>query len=266
MSEENVWSLWDRNPNEIFNVETQEVWIYNKNLKKCLYAGARGSAPTISDCDDSNRYKWNVPVSGDGFYQSLFKNLCLNVNNINRGNIIMGDCNNEAVIMDIENYNNGDNIISPLDEASLSNVKYQNVWIYNKKYNLCLYSGSTESYRPFMNNCDDSDRSKWKIPSSGPGYFKTNYNGWYLYFSNISKGTVVMKEKYNNYAIFKKATISGNNFAIKSPIDENKCLGFLDYNEDTKLNMNKCDKTKNDQQWEIRTSKPEYINHYIFLL
>ncbi|ORX81478.1 hypothetical protein BCR32DRAFT_244889 [Anaeromyces robustus] len=225
-------------------------------IKMLGLCAARGSAPTISDCDDSNRYKWKVPVSGDGFYKSLNKNLCLNVNNINRGNIIMGDCNNEAVIMDIENSNNGDNIISPLDEASLSNVKYQTVWIYNKEYNLCLLSGSSESYRPLMYNCDDSDRSKWTIPSSGAGYFKTDYNKMNLYYGDVGRGTVVMKEKTNNYAIFKKVTISGNTFSIKSPIDGNRCLGFLDYSKDTKLNLNKCDKTKNDQQWEIRTSKP----------
>ena len=71
---------------------------------------------TISDCDDSKNSIWQIPISGDGFYKSLLNNLCLQVSNINKGTIVMSDCNPNSVIYDINNTYNGESITSYLDE------------------------------------------------------------------------------------------------------------------------------------------------------
>jgi len=151
MIDEQYWSVWDRNPKEIFDVKTQTVWIYNKELNKCLRSAGYFSIPTIADCEDANRLKWEVPVSGDGFYRSINKNLCLNFENINEGKIVMGECNNEAVISDINSSYNKASIISPLDESK------------------CLGVMDSNNSKVSMNNCDKNRKDQvWEIRTSNP--------------------------------------------------------------------------------------------------
>jgi len=61
--------------------------------------------------------------------------------------------------------------------------------------------------------------------------------------------------EYNNNAIIKDIDTSYNKASIMSPLNSNKCLGYLNSGK-VKLNMNQCDKSKKDQYWEIRTENP----------
>jgi len=143
-----IWSLWDTNPYDIINAETQTVWIYNKKLKKCLYSNYNGKL-IISDCDDSKNSLWQIPISGDGFYKSLLSNLCLQSNDINKGSIFMDDCNHKSVIYDINDTYNSESIISYLDEDKCLGL---------------FQSNRANENRVNLNICDDSmDDQHWEI-------------------------------------------------------------------------------------------------------
>ena len=53
-SDDQVWQIWNKYPSNFFNVETQNVWVYNPNLKKCLLSGsALTYRPVIGNCVNS---------------------------------------------------------------------------------------------------------------------------------------------------------------------------------------------------------------------
>ncbi|ORX86615.1 hypothetical protein BCR32DRAFT_240880 [Anaeromyces robustus] len=116
-SNSQVWSFWDKNPSDIISAEAHTVLIYNKKLNKCLYSdSSRNTRPKINDCTNSDEAKWSIPVSGDGFYRSFYNDLCLYVTDINKGNIVMRECDSNSIILDINDSYNGNSIVSPLNE------------------------------------------------------------------------------------------------------------------------------------------------------
>ncbi|ORX78900.1 hypothetical protein BCR32DRAFT_281876 [Anaeromyces robustus] len=300
------WEIWNRNPvNIINNTETRKVWIYNSKLKKCLYSGIKETyRPFIKNCINSISNEWEVPVSGDGFFKSLHNNKgwCLNVSDIDKGSIIMGECNQNSIINDITSSYNKNSITSSLIDnkclgslgsnnsneiklnlnqcddnkddqyweirdsypVNINNDKTKTVWVYNPKLKKCLISGNKSSYRPQIGNCNNSNRVKWEIPVSGDGYFKSLYNkkGWCLHVSNIDKGTIGMGDCDNNSIIINIKS-SYNEKSIMSSLSNNKYLGLLnsDNSNEVKLNLNKCNKSKDDQQWEIWDSNPTTSNN-----
>ncbi|OUM56485.1 Non-catalytic module family DOC2, partial [Piromyces sp. E2] len=65
-TEDQIWTIWDRNPTTLFKAKTQNIWIYNPYLKKCLLSGTSLTyRPIIGDCTNSNASKWEIPVSKD---------------------------------------------------------------------------------------------------------------------------------------------------------------------------------------------------------
>ncbi|ORX75598.1 hypothetical protein BCR32DRAFT_296805 [Anaeromyces robustus] len=145
----------------------------------------------------------------------------------------------------VEIYTPNTNTTQPEPET-----KTRTVYIYNKKLDKCLISGSKFTYRPHIGKCNNKN-AKWVISVSGKGFIKSSSKEWCLNVSNINKGTVTMRECDDN-AIF--SPIKGS---VKSVLSKNKCLGLLESNG-TKLNMNNCDSSKDDQQWECQTESGTY--------
>ncbi|ORX78317.1 hypothetical protein BCR32DRAFT_270161 [Anaeromyces robustus] len=148
----------------------------NKNsllliVEQCLISN--GSKPIIDDCDDTGRSKWEVPVSGDGFFKSLNKHLCLNVIDIDVGTVSMGNCDNNAILFDIDYSFNRNTINSPLDESkclgykgdkatTLSMVKCnknkedQQWKITTVNPNLCMRVADNDNSKLLMGECDEN--------------------------------------------------------------------------------------------------------------
>ncbi|ORX75597.1 hypothetical protein BCR32DRAFT_249451 [Anaeromyces robustus] len=143
----------------------------------------------------------------------------------------------------VEIYTPNTNTTQPVPEPK---PETKTVYIYNKKLDKCLISGSKFTYRPQIGKCNNKN-AKWVISVSGEGFIKSSSKEWCLNVANINIGTVTMRECDDN-AIFNP--IKGS---VKSVLSDNKCLGLLVSNG-TKLNMNNCDSSKDDQQWEVRTS------------
>ncbi|ORX83275.1 subtilisin-like protein [Anaeromyces robustus] len=279
------WTLWDINPYDIIHVETHIVWIYNKKLNKCLYRGNNlNDNPMVFTCNDWDNAKWEIPISGSGFFKSLDKKWCLNVKDIDEGVINMGDCNSNSIINDINSSYNKESIISSLnqnkclgfnnpndpDEVQLKlnkcdkSMKDQHweirtsnpsIYIYNPKLKKCLISGKKKIIStPSIGNCSDNENAKWEISISGPGFFKSISQGWCLNVSYIDTGKIIMGE-CNNDAIINDIYFSYNGESIISPLNDNKCLGLID--SGIEVNMNECDQSKDDQHWEIFANNPE---------
>ncbi|ORX77646.1 hypothetical protein BCR32DRAFT_283016 [Anaeromyces robustus] len=143
------WEIWDRNPSSVINADYKIIWIYNKYLNKCLLSGSRKTyRPVMGDCTNNNLSKWLIPISGDGFIKSLYmSDLCINVSDAQRGTLIMKDCNNEAVFLDI---NKNERIISPLN-------------------NKCIGYLESDNTKLNLNTCDSNKEDQyWMISNSYP--------------------------------------------------------------------------------------------------
>ncbi|ORX75653.1 hypothetical protein BCR32DRAFT_249385 [Anaeromyces robustus] len=143
-SNSQVWSFWDKNPSDIISAEAHTVLIYNKKLNKCLYSdSSRNTRPKINDCTNSDEAKWSIPVSGDGFYRSFYNDLCLYVTDINKGNIVMRECDSNSIILDINDSYNGNSIVSPLNEDK------------------CLGLMNNNNNNANLSNCDKSKNDQY---------------------------------------------------------------------------------------------------------
>ncbi|ORX63552.1 hypothetical protein BCR32DRAFT_251524, partial [Anaeromyces robustus] len=89
------------------------VWIYNPNLKKCIYSDAfYNNKPTIRDYMNSDEAKWSISVLGNEFYRSLYSGLCLFVTDIN--SIVIREYDSNSLI--INDTYNGKSIVSLLND------------------------------------------------------------------------------------------------------------------------------------------------------
>jgi len=143
------------NPPNITSTKTRTVWIYNVKTKMCLESGDDiNDSPRIIHCNTYERNKWEIPVSGDGYYKSLYKGkYFLNFDDINEGKIVMKECNNNAIILDIDSSNNGKSIISTL----------------NTKKCLGLDPNGSDEKLLKMNDCSTSkDDQEWEIYDHNP--------------------------------------------------------------------------------------------------
>eukprot|EP00833_Pecoramyces_ruminatium_P017380 jgi/Orpsp1_1/1191412/evm.model.d7180000085589.1 len=265
----------------------ESKWIYNASADKCLYF--KGSSiydrkVFLKDCEDNKRFKWYYSPHPKGYIHSAAEtDYCLNIN-YNQNQMAMNDCDsssafeyaNEGIIYSLDIGNNkcmgvGSNhddtsfekCIQSDDQKwtlwnrnpyEITKKETRTVWIYNKELKKCLISGSSFTYRPVIGDCSNNKNSKWIIPISGDGLFKSMDNGYCMNVANINRGTTVMRECDSN-AVIKDISTSYNKESIMST-NTNKCLGLLDSSK-IKLNMNVCDKSKKDQHWEIRTTLPK---------
>ncbi|KAL6632130.1 hypothetical protein U3516DRAFT_837395 [Neocallimastix sp. 'constans'] len=262
-------------------------WIYNASVDKCLYTKGKGIYDynlLMKDCEDNNKFKWYISPYPKGYFHSAsLTDYCLTVNSSNN-NMAIRDCDSSTALdytddgiiysvdigngecmsasgsssnINLKTCNKSDEQIWSVWDRNpyeITRLKTRTVWIYNKKLNKCLISGSSFTYRPYIGNCSDEKKAKWEIPVSGDGFFKSLYKGYCLYVTNNNRGTIVMRQ-CNNNAIIKDIKTSINKESIMSPLNSKKCLGLLESNG-VKLNMNTCDNSKNDQHWEIRTKNP----------
>ncbi|ORX83689.1 hypothetical protein BCR32DRAFT_266790 [Anaeromyces robustus] len=218
--------------------ETQVVWIYNYSLNKCLISGRTNSyRPVIGDCENTNKAKWEIPVTGNGFIKSLDQDLCLNVKNTKRGTLLMGECDDNAIF---------DNIKDSYNRQSIT---------FSNDKNLCLGLLSEDdkdnrlNMNAFMGDCKNTNKARWEIPVNGNGFIKSLDQGLCLNVNNTKKGTLIMGE-CNANAIFDNINDSYNRESITFSKDKNLCLGLLSEDDkNNRLNMNACKEHKMDQYW-----------------
>jgi len=89
---------------EIDNSKTQNVWIYNEKSEKCLGHNGNGKPVKLSNCFDS--LLWEIPVNGAiGFYRLPFYNLCLRISDEQSGSLVLGSCDENAIMESINESN-----------------------------------------------------------------------------------------------------------------------------------------------------------------
>jgi len=321
-SDDQEWEIRDRNPSldqkpiNNSNSNTKIVWIYNEKINMCLGSGDKYEyRPKFVNCNDDNKNKWEIPISGNGYYRSLYTNekYCLSIKDIKDGTIIMSECNenskminNEKSIMSSLDKNKCLGLLNPSNPSDFrlnmndcnktkedqewkilyrnpsleqsndnkakeipkddqkpnknSNSKTRTVWIYNVKAEKCLEPGEINE-RPILNDCNNYSTSKWEIPVSGNGYYKSLYGNKYcLNLNDVNEGKIVMNE-CNNKSTMLDINYSKNGKSIMSILNDHKCLGSLDPENPNELhlNMNECDNSKKDQEWEIYEYNPNEI-------
>lgn len=152
-TDDQIWTVWDRNPATLFEVETQNVWIYNPSLKQCLISGTSlGNRPKIGKCVDSQESMWEIPKSQDGFFKSLKSDWYLNVSKISVGTIIMSDTVSPSSI--IKYIDTNKSIVSSLNQ---------------KKCLGKMSSNNKDDARLTLNDCDNTKPDqKWEIRETFP--------------------------------------------------------------------------------------------------
>jgi len=141
-------------------------------------------------------------------------------------------------------------IISTTSSISLpTSVEYQTVYIYNRYSNKCLYEPTKKDNRPILSECDNSNKSKWLIPKSKTGFYKSVNNGWCLQVKDVDAGTIIVGDCSNTHSIMQDIAKSKGKEAIWTTLSDFKCLGS--YNNTNKLNLNTCDTNNLDQHWVI---------------
>lgn len=276
------------------NSETR--WFYNYYTKQCLSSQRNfGKKPLIRNCLDDDYFQWIVYPSPKGYFHSKYNlDWCLNLYDVENGKIKVQECDNATAIFeytdegliksplspdtclgkgdrnnDPTNANGGylnpctksnDQIWTSWDRnpSNLFNAKTQTVWIYNPKLKKCLHSGSILKNRPQIKNCDNSDFSKWKIPVSGEGFFKSLHSNWCLHVEDVNLGTIIMSKTCTPNSIILDINSTYNKGSIISSLNNEKCLGRLptNNNNELRLNLNQCNENNNDQHWEVRIEKP----------
>jgi len=228
----------------------------------CIY----NSEPTIGglnmrDCNDANIIMKDISTSPtkEALRPYYDDNLCLGI--LNSGSatetrLNMNPCDESK---DDQSWEIWDQ--NPAASIKEDKVETRRVWVYNKKMNKCLFSGTQYNNRPIIGDCDNTNSSKWDIPVSGELYFKSVEYGWCIYNSEPTVGGLNMRECDNDKVIMKDIFSSPTREAIRPYYDENLCMGKLypDNKNDIRLNMNPCDKSKEDQSWEIWDRNPNDI-------
>ncbi|KAL6605518.1 hypothetical protein U3516DRAFT_839593 [Neocallimastix sp. 'constans'] len=147
-SEEQKWSLWNRNPSGSSNSKTLGLNINDR--------------PTAFECRNWNRHQWEIPVSGHGFLTNIKEGWCLHVNDINsdeESNIVMGKCDGNAVIKDISSIYNGKSIISILGENKcLNSINLMDPTTTDLKLNICNKNNDFQHWeiRTTIRDCDSN--------------------------------------------------------------------------------------------------------------
>ncbi|ORX82692.1 hypothetical protein BCR32DRAFT_309086 [Anaeromyces robustus] len=132
------------------------VWEVEGNIKWSYPSGITinptntksiNTRPVIGNCDNTDTSKWEIPINGEGFYKSRLNDLCIHINNVDKGTVVMKECDNSSVMYDI---NDSNNIISILDSG-----KCLGLFSSNK--------GNSEN-RVNLNKCDDNKNDQyWEI-------------------------------------------------------------------------------------------------------
>jgi len=279
--DDQYWEFSDTLPSSsVPKIESDAVgrWIYNPSINKCLFMQTKNNQePLVKDCGSNLKFKWYVsPSFSKGYIFSSNGSRCLK--NID-GVIKVGTCDsNDVFEMEkgliyptedknkcltasnpeedsvgvFETCNNSSNMKWVLwneNPADYYNAETKTVWIYNKKLNKCLYFSNIRS-RPIMKDCDDSEMSKWEVPTSEYGFIKSKY-----YDDHCLD---VIKYKLGTVAIEPCSINSILDYSNNNIVSEGKCLGLLDSNKsgENRLNFNECDKSKDDQYWEFSDTLP----------
>lgn len=289
-NEDQEWQLWNRNPSKIVDNTYRTVWIYNPKLNKCLFTGGIiSNRPLIKDCDDSEESQWKIPVSGEGFYKSIYNDLCLWKGE--RKIFYMRECDENSIMEDIKktykkhsisfsndfgrclglykDLKDGRSAMNECDKTKEdqeweiwdrhptkvlnNNTKTRFVQIYNPKLNKCLVSDK-KRMSPTIKDCNNSNNSKWEVPVSGDGFYKSVSTDNCLWSS--IKGNLAMGD-CNGYAIIKDIQSSDEKNTISFAAYPMKCLGFKSKRINDHTNMNSCDKSMEDQIWELREVEVE---------
>ncbi|ORX69335.1 hypothetical protein BCR32DRAFT_250270 [Anaeromyces robustus] len=280
----------------VYEEVTEEQWVYNVATNKCLYCPESFTyRPLLKTCDDSDDSKWIIKTSRAGyqFRSKVHPDWCLHVKDINKGTIIMGDCDDQSYIqfgdaeihttntikssdkcldiynskeinkesfrLQLNNCNNSSNLQNKWSLWNENPSGVKTVWIQNKNSKKCLYAPNGFDYRPIVSNCDSTDKSKWLISSSSKGYIRSlAYPEWCINLKDANNGTITVLKCDTNKTTFKYPTKSQDTLMSSSLSD--RCLGLLEGDtKNRKLNLNKCDKS-NDQHWEIKVKKVERKN------
>jgi len=129
------------------------VWIYNEHTNNCLYAPEYDNEiPTYEKCYDSDDYQWYVinTTGGSYFKSKTNSNLCIRVSDKDRSKLLMGECDDNAILR----YRKNDKTIV----SKLSN-------------NLCLgKSEASTSKRIKLYDCEEgaNEDQIWILTSSYP--------------------------------------------------------------------------------------------------
>ncbi|KAL6613614.1 hypothetical protein U3516DRAFT_547045 [Neocallimastix sp. 'constans'] len=139
------------------------VWIYNPNLKQCLYAQSAIASekqskpykPLIGNCGSNNKFKWYFDSHNKSYIHSALNiNKCLYLDDVENGKLKVDNCNNKDNSV-FEYVSNG-LIKSPLSP------------------NECLGKGdrnndSSNANGGYLKLCDKTDDQKWEIRTVFPG-------------------------------------------------------------------------------------------------
>ena len=282
---------------DIKNLQPQ--WIYNHEVKKCLYAPkSREARPLLSNCDNSDNSKWVVASTVGGLQQFRSKahlDWCLTIKSLEKGIITIDYCNEEFGLKYGNETSHKDNAIrttssnkcldiydpkdinkksftlnlNPCDEKNALQNKWslwdtnpsdsKIVWIHNKNSKKCLYAPSEFNYRPKLVDCDDSSQSKWFISSSTEGFIRSVAYPDWCIDLKNKKEGTIFIGACDNKNINIHFSYPTNKENDIKSTSDDKCLGLLK-SEDKKLNLNSCVESKADQQWEIIEKNPNSKN------
>jgi len=148
---------------QTINSKDTPVWIYNPNLKQCLYAQSAIASekqskpykPLIGNCGSNNKFKWYFDSHNKSYIHSALNiNKCLYLDDVENGKLKVDNCNNKDNSV-FEYVSNG-LIKSPLSP------------------NECLGKGdrnndSSNANGGYLKLCDKTDDQKWEIRTVFPG-------------------------------------------------------------------------------------------------
>jgi len=272
--------------------KAKPVYLYNIKLNECLVAQVNlDKKPKIHECGEYTNHKWYIDPYPTGYIRSYaFPERCITILDAPNGKVKVSNCTinddgnnifevtNEGFIKSTltdECLGKGDKLNDPTNADGgylksctnaddqlwqmwekfpydFVNTQNKTVWIYNSKLKKCIYSGNEDTFRPYMGDCNKTNKDNiWIVPVSLEGFYISGGKNFCFTVTDINNGTVI-NTNCNNKSII---GYNKNNKSIYSTLDEKKCLGLLN-NEENKLAFNDCDTNKNDQFWEIVDSYP----------
>ncbi|ORX78471.1 hypothetical protein BCR32DRAFT_247105 [Anaeromyces robustus] len=232
------------------NCDEDTVMYYNEKHKfikndddMCLGAGDNKYDEYIK-LNEYN-YQWYIINTKEGSYFKSKSNmdLCMRVTDNDHSKLVMGDCDENAILLYSKNYGTIESILE--ENLCLGNSISSSE---NSPYDISLYK--------VRNNVKFYDfKSKWEIPVSGDLFFKSVEYGWCIANTVPSTGGLNMRF-CKSEDILMRDSFSSN--TIRPPYNGKLCMGILNTGSatETRLNMNTCNSNNNDQYWEIRTSYP----------
>jgi len=259
----------------IYNPSLNECLIINNKVKN--ETQEKPIKPLIKPCSNLVTHVWYIDSLPKGYFRSYVNpNKCMYLEDITSGKLKVDTCDiNKNVVFE---YTDDGLIKSPLspneclskgdrEETSgnttngylnpcigsekqvwqlwdiqpntLFEAKTQNVWVYKPELNKCLVSGNKLTNRPQIGNYDNSDSSKWQIPESENGFYKSLKTGWYLDVIDIDQGTIIMSDTRCPSSFIKH---SKKKQAIISSLNSKKCLRIISSTNknEYRLTLNDC--------------------------